>query len=273
MDRLAVLLDHFAFTADSYHQGAFCGVSRHEDGEATGQVHLLRGGRLSFETARGERQDLIEPSLMLVIRPRAHQLSTPDDSPAELVCASLAFRGGPDNPLTRALPDYLVSPLRQLPGLAASADWLFAEAFGDNCGRGLVLNRLFELMIIQLLRQLLTRPSATPGMLAGLADRRLARALTALHERPHHAWTVAELAGLAGMSRAGFAAHFQHVVGSAPGDYLTRWRIALAQQRLQQRRPLALIADEVGYESPSALARAFRRITGASPTEWQRAQA
>ena len=55
MDRLAVLLDHFAFTADSYHQGAFCGVSRHADGEATGQVHLLRGGRLSFATARGGR--------------------------------------------------------------------------------------------------------------------------------------------------------------------------------------------------------------------------
>jgi AraC-like DNA-binding protein len=81
---------------------------------------------------------------------------------------------------------------------------------------------------------------------------------------------VAELAALAGMSRASFAAHFHDVVGATPADYLVGWRVSLAQKRLREGRPMALIADEVGYESPSALARAFRRKVGASPSEWLR---
>ncbi len=75
------------------------------------------------------------------------------------------------------------------------------------------------------------------------------------------------------MSRASFAAHFHKVVGQTPADYVLSWRVSLAQKRLRDGRPMALIADEVGYESPSALARAFRRKIGTSPREWLQAQA
>lgn len=70
------------------------------------------------------------------------------------------------------------------------------------------------------------------------------------------------------MSRAGFAARFHDIVGSTPADYLLGWRVSLVQKRLREGRPIALIADEVGYESPSALSRAFRRKVGKSPREW-----
>ncbi|WP_240936119.1 helix-turn-helix domain-containing protein [Billgrantia bachuensis] len=73
------------------------------------------------------------------------------------------------------------------------------------------------------------------------------------------------------MSRASYAAHFRTVMGQTPAEYLLSWRISLAQKRLLQGRPIALIADEVGYESPSALARAFRRKTGNSPRDWMKA--
>ncbi len=76
------------------------------------------------------------------------------------------------------------------------------------------------------------------------------------------------MASIAGMSRAGFAAHFRKVVGFSPADYLLEWRVSLAQKRLREGRPIALIADEVGYESPSAMARAFRRKVGSSPRQW-----
>ena len=132
-----------------------------------------------------------------------------------------------------------------------------------------MLNRLFELMVIQLLRQLLGDGQMASGMLAGLADKRLSRALVAMHDAPAHNWSVEALASLAGMSRASFAAHFRAVVGSTPGDYLADWRIGLAQKRIREGRPLALVADEVGYQSPSALARVFRRKTGVSPSQWR----
>ncbi|MCY1460446.1 RCS-specific HTH-type transcriptional activator RclR [compost metagenome] len=75
------------------------------------------------------------------------------------------------------------------------------------------------------------------------------------------------------MSRAAYAAHFRAVIGQTPADYLLSWRISLAQKRLREGRPITLIADEVGYESPSALARAFRRKTGCSPRDWMKSLA
>ena len=123
-------------------------------------------------------------------------------------------------------------------------------------------------MLIQLFRQLMNEGTISTGMMAGLADLRLARAMTLMHDQPARPWSVAELASAASMSRASFAARFHKVVGSTPANYLAGWRVSLAQKRLREGRPIALIADEVGYESPSALARAFRRKVGASPSEW-----
>lgn len=268
MDRLSVLLKHFNPHAATFHQGAFCGVSDIDGQSAFGHAHLLRAGRLSFRDKHNQLIELSEPSLILVIRPQQHQLVATEADAAELVCATLHFDGGARNPLTLSLPDYIVQPLRELPGLSGNLDWLFAEAFGEACGREVVLNRLFELMLIQLLRHLIATGSITSGMLAGLANPRLARALTALHGEPQRAWSVAELADVANMSRASFAAHFRQVVGVTPADYLANWRIGLAQKRLREGRSMALIAAEVGYESPSALARTFRRKVGSSPSQW-----
>ncbi|MDT4855400.1 RCS-specific HTH-type transcriptional activator RclR [compost metagenome] len=184
------------------------------------------------------------------------------------MCATLQFDGGANNPLTLALPDFIIKPLRELQGLDGTLDWLFEEAFGDECGRDVILNRLFELMVIQLLRHLMASRSIASGMMAGLANTQLSRALVCMHNEPQRNWSVAELADRSGMSRASFAAHFRETVGVTPADYLANWRISLTQKRLREGRPIALIADEVGYESPSALARTFRRKVGTSPREW-----
>ena len=80
------------------------------------------------------------------------------------------------------------------------------------------------------------------------------------------------LAGVAGLSRARFAAHFVAVVGQTPAAYLAAWRIALAQAALLRGRPVAVVAADVGYDSASALARAFGRIVGCSPRAWLRAR-
>lgn len=267
MDRLSTLLKHFNLHAATYHQGGFCGVENISKG-SYGHVHLLRSGRLTFKDEHNQHIELTEPSLILVIRPLEHRLQATEADEAELVCATLQFDGGANNPLTLALPPYIIQPISELPGLTGSLEWLFEEAFGNECGRDVVLNRLFELMVIQLLRHLMANRSIASGMMAGLANSRLSRAITCIHDEPQRNWSVADLAGLASMSRASFAAHFRQVVGNTPADYLTNWRVSLAQKRLREGRPIALIADEVGYESPSALARTFRRKVGLSPSEW-----
>lgn len=268
MDHLSTVLNQFNLHAATYFQGGFCGASNYAGQDACGYVHLLRSGSITFVENGGRSHRLEQPALMMVVRPNAHRMIASEEDGAELVCATLSFDGGDANPLRRALPDYIIRPLTELPHVKGCIDWLFDEVAGQQIARELVLDRLFELSVIQTLRNMMAEQVVSPGMMAGLADARLRHALRAIHERPRQPWTVGELARLAAMSRASFAEHFRRVVGDTPGDYLTTWRVSLAQGQLRQGIPVALVAQEVGYESASALARAFRRKVGTSPKAW-----
>ncbi|GAB3897414.1 AraC family transcriptional regulator [Microbispora bryophytorum] len=147
-----------------------------------------------------------------------------------------------------------------------------AELRGRPIGSTLVAEHLAVVMLIHVLRLHLARePRAVSGWLAGLADPVVAAALRSIHARPAHPWTVAELARAGAVSRSTLAARFKDTVGLGPLDYLTRWRIELASQRLRVGDDtLATIAFAVGYGSESALSTAFKRITGSSPREYRR---
>ena len=126
------------------------------------------------------------------------------------------MRAGVDNPLSASLPDFLVLSLDELPLLADTLKWMFDEAAGGHCGREAALDRLFELLIILLFRHLLDHRQLRTGMMAGLADVRLARSLVQIHNAPQRAWSVAELASESNMSRAAYAVHFRAVIGQTP---------------------------------------------------------
>jgi AraC-like DNA-binding protein len=130
------------------------------------------------------------------------------------------------------------------------------------------VDRLAEVLVIQLLRYAIEQRLIDGGLLAGLADPRLVRALNAIHADPRLAWTLEAMADVAGMSRARFAARFTRVLGSAPGDYLTGWRLGLARSLLRRGLPVKQVADDVGYGSASAFARAFSQRVGLPPTDW-----
>lgn len=268
MDRLSTLLTHFGVNAGTFHSGTFCGTTGFDGEQACGHLHLLQAGELDLKLADERNIRLTTPTLIFFPRPYRHRLNAAEATDTQLVCASLTFDGGSGNALAAALPDYLILDLDEVPTMAGTLEWLFNEAFGGICGREAMMDRLFELLVIQLLRHILSNRDQSPGMMAGLADPRLARSLSLMHDSPGKAWTVAELSTAANMSRASFAEYFRQVVGQTPVDYLVSWRISLAQKRLREGKSIALIADEVGYESPSALARAFRRKTGTSPREW-----
>ncbi|VVO28162.1 helix-turn-helix transcriptional regulator [Pseudomonas fluorescens] len=270
MDRLSTLFSQFGVRANLFYNGKLCGMAAYDGADRRGHIHLLQAGTVTLQGA--DRKDLLltQPSLIFLPRPSRYQLFAGDSEGAQLLCASMEFEGGVDNPLSASLPDILVLSLDELPLLADTLKWMFDEAAGGHCGREAALERLFELLIILLFRHLLDHQQLRTGMMAGLADLRLARSLVQMHNAPHRAWSVAELASESNMSRAAYAVHFRAVIGQTPADYLLSWRISLAQKRLREGRPITLIAAEVGYESPSALARAFRRKTGCSPRGWMK---
>ena len=103
------------------------------------------------------------------------------------------------------------------------------------------------------------------GMLGGLAEPRLARAIVAMHDQPGAVWSNDDLAARAGMSRSRFIARFREAVGTSPQAYLRQWRLALAQQDVARGDRIDAIARRYGYGSPEALTHMFRRETGHAP--------
>jgi transcriptional regulator GlxA family with amidase domain len=133
-----------------------------------------------------------------------------------------------------------------------------------------VLERLLEVLLIEALR-CGTDVASMPSVARGLSDDRLVAALRAMHARPAHAWTVADLAAEAAMSRSAFFARFSRIVGLPPMEYLLAWRMALAK-RLLRSRELAIehVAAQVGYGSASTFSTAFTRHVGMPPMRYAR---
>jgi AraC-like DNA-binding protein len=275
IDRLSGILERFRVQAQLHHAGTLCGVNHFDACDGHGYLHVLRRGQLevSHPGAQGvpKRMRFDEPALLLYPRPFTHRFHNPPADGPDFTCARLVFDGGIDNPLARALPPLVALPLAQVPGLRAALELLFAETDRVRCGQRLLADRLFEVVVLQLLRWLLDHPQEAgirPGLISGLSDPRLARALVAMHDRPGEPWSLARMAECAGMSRTAFANAFRETVGQTPADYLGDWRMALAQSRLREGQPIKRLAEALGYANPSALSRAFAAKVGMSPRDW-----
>lgn len=269
-DRLDALLGHFSVRASVLHTGTMCGSHQLLPEGGQGQLHLIRRGTVVVHHALGAPVTIATPSLLLYPRPCAHRFVVDGEEGADLACAVLGFESAADNPLVSALPPFLCLPLDRLAGTRALLEVLFDEAFEQRCGRREVLGRLFELVLIQVLRHQMESEQLQAGLMAGLAHPRLRRTITAIHERPREPWTLEDAAAVAGMSRSSFAQTFRATVGCTPGEYLQRWRITLVQKGLRAGKSLKRLVDDVGYASESALSRAFKGQVGVTPREWRR---
>jgi len=271
-DRLQALLSHFAVSARTFQTGALCGINSLDGEGPYGQLHLIRFGEVEVRHGKGEPLHIRKPSLLLYPKPMAHRFITDATRGADFMCANLSFEGGSANPIASALPPFVCLPLKQLQGCEAVLELLFSEALAQNCGRQAMLDRLFEVVLIQVLRQLMEQGKTQVGILAGLAHRQLRLAIVKMHEEPQKEWSLEDLAAVSGMSRSAFASGFRENVGVTPGAYLQRWRVGLAQKALLQGKSLKLIAQDVGYGSEAALSRAFKAQSGKGPRAWRSGQ-
>ena len=139
-------------------------------------------------------------------------------------------------------------------------------------GGFLVAQHLAYMMLVQALRLHLAEGlKSGVGWLFALADKQMSAAITAMHDDPAHRWTLQELAQVAGMSRSIFAQKFKDTVGEPPMEYLVRWRMTLAADKLvNSSDPISVIALSLGYESESAFGKAFKRVMGCSPRQHNR---
>jgi len=150
-------------------------------------------------------------------------------------------------------------------------DRLIEERDAGQPGAQLASAQLTQLLFIQILRSHLDTASLMPaGWLKALGDPRIAPALRLMHGDPARAWHLEELASACAMSRTSFAVHFRTVAGIAPLTYLIEWRMHLAERALREERtPVAVVAQSLGYTSDSAFSNAFKRLKGVSPTAYR----
>jgi AraC-like DNA-binding protein len=194
-----------------------------------------------------------------------------EEGPADVVVlVGHCVAGSPDAALLVSLLPQLIH-VRGEKRLATLVQLVRDETRAQRPARDVVLARLLEVLFIEALRS--SGTAASPGLVRGLGDPRLAAALRRMHERPTETWTVAQLAKVAALSRSAFFERFNRAVGVAPMEYLLAWRMALAKNLLlREACSVAEVAGRVGYSSASTFSVAFTRHVGLPPTRYAREQ-
>jgi AraC-like DNA-binding protein len=193
-----------------------------------------------------------------------------------IVGGHFALSGGHADMLLGSLPP--IVHIRKESDKAAmrwSLERMKEEVRNPQPGGSLIAQQLAYMMLIQALRlHLADGAKAGVGWLFALADKQMCAAITCMHDEPGYRWTLQELAERIGMSRSVFALRFKETAGATPMEYLTRWRMMLAGDRLKNSDDsLAAISSSLGYESESAFGKAFRRVMGCSPRQYTRTTA
>ncbi|HSN20887.1 MAG TPA: AraC family transcriptional regulator [Usitatibacter sp.] len=190
-----------------------------------------------------------------------------------LACGFLGCDVRPFNPLVATLPRLL--HLRA----SEERDWIgqfvhlaVRESRNKRPGGEAMLERMSEMMFVDAVRRYVdTLPEGSAGWLAGLRDRFVGRALALMHEDPAAQWTVDDLGRRVGLSRSALHERFAGMIGQPPMQYLASWRMQVAAGLLRNTHStVAAIAQEVGYESEAAFAKAFKRLVGSPPAAWRR---
>ncbi|MFJ7157221.1 AraC family transcriptional regulator [Streptomyces sp. NPDC101118] len=192
-----------------------------------------------------------------------------------LVCGAYAIDVDRPHPLFGDLPEVIHLPAvpGRHPVLRSAVDQLCAEFHAPQPGSDAVVTALVDLLLLYILRSWYADlpEDRNRGWAAALTDPAVAPALKAIHDDPGHPWTVESLGTRAGLSRAAFARRFASVVGEPPLTYLTNWRMATAARLLHRSpAPLSTIAQQTGYTSEFAFAKAFKRHFGSPPGTYRR---
>ncbi len=190
-----------------------------------------------------------------------------------ILCADYGHDTVVSTQILTLLPDLVHVRAGSDGGLLADTVRLLGRELADpRPAVGVVLDRLVDVLLVQLLRAwLASRPEpAQPSWLGALGDPVVGVAVARMHEDPARAWTASTLAHEVAVSRSTLARRFAAVVGQTPAAYLTRWRMDLAARRLRDTDDsLETVAASVGYDSVYAFSRAFSRAKTRPPGRYR----
>ncbi|RMI28357.1 AraC family transcriptional regulator [Nocardia stercoris] len=227
---------------------------------------------------RGADHDLVDrldTPVTEVARPGEPREIVGSGTRTALLCGAYELGRARSHPMLAELPEFIHLPARsdRHPSLRGAVDLLLAELTEPRAGSDAAVPALLETMVLFVLRAWFDEQAADgrTGWAGAFADPAVTAALRAIHEDPAREWTVAEIAAIAGVSRATLGRRFAATVGEAPLAYVTRWRLLTAARLLRDTdAPLAAVARKVGYTSEFAFAKAFKREYGQAPGQYRR---
>ena len=195
----------------------------------------------------------------------------------QLVCGHFAFDPATSHPLIDALPSYIhIRNYGETAGnwMESTLRVIGMEAGQDKIGGDLIALKLSEIIFAQALRTFLLTEGADIPVLTAFSDTSVRLALTAMHDRPAHPWTLEELSSEARVSRTSLVTRFATTMSMSPYAYLTHWRMQLARRALvDSQRPIIEVAESVGYQSEAAFGRVFKKQFGIPPGTFRRSMA
>ncbi len=242
--------------------------------------HLIRRGECWVMS--DDRTEYLGPGDLVFIEPgRDHVLASqpPGKDPAStetqtlLLCGYCDFVQETLTPLLDAFPTQTIvrdEEILRHPWLKSTLDQLSGEYLSQNPGSQLVVDKLTEIVLVELIRINFGR-GEQGRFIAALSDKRIAKALQHLHNDPQTTWTLEKMAAKVGVSRAAFAKRFKELVGQPMFGYLTMLRVQRAKELLQETKlPLYEVASRVGYESDLAFTKTFKKHTGTTPVRYRK---
>jgi len=245
--------------------------------QCTEFVHVLSGATRVKRTGDGQTQEgIARPGTSWLVPAGTHETLVELDGQAEILVVYL-----PGTLLEHsALADYELNPDRIQLAYAGG----FSDPVLSSLGAGLrgLLGRetqptdriLADGIRITLAAHLIGnytvdrwRPSTRSP---SLDPKRLQRVLDLIEARLAEDISLADLASEACLSPFHFARLFQEATGLSPHRYLTGRRIRAAQNMLlSTRNSLTGIALDAGFGSQANFTRAFRKATGATPSQFR----
>jgi len=294
MDVLSDVLKLLRLHASVYLNADFCGgwtisspeeniASYHIIERGTCWLHLgedkepltLRGGDLVFfprntrhmMSDSNKQQPLVEPGIVA---------ADTEGPTTRIVCGYFKFESSLVNPILDALPD-VVHIKHDDPD---NAIWLEAllsqicrETEAGSLGAKAVIDKLSDVLFVQIIRCWINKKESETGFLAALADPKITLALQKVHEAPSERWTVESLAKQVQMSRSAFAKRFNTVMGNTPMHYLAHWRMQKAYELLSKtNKSVAQIAEQFNYQSEASFSKAFKQHMAIGPGAVRRAK-
>jgi AraC-like DNA-binding protein len=247
----------------------------------TASFHMVRRGECWVE-ADGVQEYLGSGDFVFLGKGVDHRLTSRKEEQQGgqsistlLLCGYCDFQPDRSNPLLNIFPSMVIVRHEELiknPWLNATLEQLGAEYLAQSPGAELAVNKLTEIVLIELIRINFGREEQSPLLIA-LQDKAVAKALGLIHGDLQKSWTLDALAKEVALSRAAFARRFTSIIGQPMFQYLTGLRMQKAKELLKESNlPVYAIANQLGYESDASFVKTFKKIEGVTPRQFQKAQ-